>query len=95
MKYGNEMGVGPDMGCAMTEPRENLAERMISAAELGSAVQEMAWRIRGCLFGRGAPTAGEAKEKAPECLEEELERHRNTLRETARTLEDICSRLGV
>lgn len=94
MKYGNEMGVCQDMECATAEPQENLAERMYATADLGRAVQDMAGRIRGALFGRGAQT-NEEKEKAPECLEEVLERHRTDLVRTARVLEEICARLGV
>lgn len=94
MKYGNEMGMCPDMECAIAEPQENLGERMLSTVDLGRAVQDMAERIRKCLFGRGEPR-GEAKEKTPECLEEALERHRADLKNTARVLDEICARLGV
>lgn len=94
MNHLRENGMCANETCAMPAPQESLTERMLNAAEIGRKVNDMTRRIRGSLFGYDS-AEGEAKEKAPECMEGLLERHRSELLNTARVLDEICARLGV
>ena len=94
MKYGNETDMCRDVPLGAQAPQESLTERMFAVADLGRTVNDMTRRILGSLFGHGNQK-DEEKERAPECMEEMLEKHRRELVSTARVLEEICARLGV
>ena len=72
---------------------ESLPEMMKTANEVATAILSMAENINATLFGENG--RNEEKDIPPVCFRDALLKHRHALEQTARTLSQVCTQLGI
>lgn len=89
--YGESMG-----GVRRDVPMEPITEKLRCIAELGDVANGIARRAFVNMFGcSNEEDCSCEKERAPECMEEVLDRHRKEMKRLVKMLEEITCRLGI
>ena len=77
-------------------PMEPVSEKVRCIAELGDVANGIAARVFVNLFGRANEECCSCDtERAPECMDDVLNRHRREMKRLVNMLEEIACRLGV